>query len=147
MKAGPRTMGGAYGVEFRSNVDGRLLHVWIRAVSLPAGRFDISDPVEPLQISVIAAPAGTEYAAHRHISKPTPSEHVTQETWIVVRGRVEVRYFDIDGEPLGTAELEAGDCTITYRGGHGYRILTDDARVYEVKSGPYLGHDKDKVAL
>jgi mannose-6-phosphate isomerase-like protein (cupin superfamily) len=125
--------------EIRSEVDGSLLHVIIRAEDFPGAREDISAAHEALQLSVIATPKWTTYQAHRHIPKKTPSEHVTQETWIVVRGRVSVSHDDIDGTLLEVSILESGDCTITYAGGHGYQILTDDARVYELKTGPYAG--------
>ena len=131
--------------EIRSRLDGRLLHVTIRAEDFPRARADISDPGEALQLAVIAAPSSTVYKPHRHFLKACPPAHVTQETWIVVRGSVAVDYYDTDGRSLGSAVLGPGDCTITYAGGHGYQILTDDARIYEVKSGPYSGSpERDK---
>jgi len=134
--------------EIRSRVDGRLLHVVLRVKDFPRGRADISAPEEPLQLSVISTPSSTVYRAHKHIPKTAPSKHVTQETWIVVKGSVAVDYYDVNDHILTSEILEAGDCTITYAGGHGYQILTDETCVYEVKSGPYHGSSAtDKVFI
>ena len=40
--------------------------------------------------------------------------------------------------------LLPGECTITYRGGHNYVSLEENTLVYEMKTGPYEGIDKDK---
>ena len=133
--------------EIRSRLDGRLLHVVLRGNDIEHGRADVSAPREALQLSAIGAAKWTRYNRHRHIPKAAPAEHITQETWIVVRGRVAVDHYDLDGALIGSSTLEAGDCTITYEGGHGYLIMADDTRVYEVKSGPYGGKEKDKVVF
>jgi hypothetical protein len=59
-------------------------------------------------------------------------------------GQVEVDYFTDSGDFIVTEILDAGDITISFRGGHGYRTLTSDALVYEFKSGPYEGLEIDK---
>ena len=43
-------------------------------------------------------------------------------------------------------ELNQGDISLTFEGGHTYTIL-EDARVYEYKTGPYEGVELDKVFL
>ncbi len=66
----------------------------------------------------------------------------------MVHGGVQVDYWDTDGQHIVSAQMRAGDCSITYAGGHSYHILSDDTRVYEVKSGPYAGSAAaDKVYL
>jgi hypothetical protein len=65
----------------------------------------------------------------------------------VIRGQVAVDYYNDAGEFLATENLQAGDVTITFRGGHGYRTLTSDALVYEFKSGPYEGLEIDKAFI
>jgi hypothetical protein len=66
---------------------------------------------------------------------------------VVIRGQVEVDYFTEDGSFITKEELNAGDITISFRGGHGYRTLSADSLVYEFKSGPYEGVEIDKVFL
>ena len=36
------------------------------------------------------------------------------------------------------------DISITFYGGHNYVSLEDDTRVYEYKTGPYMGQARDK---
>jgi len=40
-----------------------------------------------------------------------------------------------------------GDCSITFCGGHNYMCLEDDTLIYEAKTGPYLGVEKDKTFI
>lgn len=131
--------------EFRG-ADGKLLHVILRANEIEPGRADISDPGEALQLAAISAAPGTNFRAHRHIPKAAPAEHVTQEAWVILNGAVTVYYYDLEGQYLGGGLLRAGDCSITYAGGHGYRIRDEGTKVYEFKTGPYGGDTTvDKV--
>lgn len=43
--------------------------------------------------------------------------------------------------------LKPGDCSITLYGGHNYVSLEEHTLVYEYKTGPYLGQEKDKAFL
>ena len=70
-----------------------------------------------------------------------------QEAWVVIKGRVKIYYYDLNDDLLTTREMIKGDCTITYLGGHNYEALEEDTIVYEFKTGPYLGLEKDKTFL
>jgi hypothetical protein len=61
-----------------------------------------------------------------------------------MEGKIKVSLFDIDSSPLYETILEKGDCSITFRGGHGYECVEDNTVVYEFKTGPYMGQKKDK---
>lgn len=106
-------------------------------------RVDISSPRESLQLAAIDVAAATSYRPHIHLLQPRPPT-VTQEAWIVITGVIEVSYYDIDGTFLEMVTIEPGDCSITFQGGHGYKIVRGPARVYETKTGPYLGQAADK---
>ena len=69
---------------------------------------------------------------------------IAQESWIVIHGKVEVTYYDLDDSVLEKTIINRGECTITYRGGHNYLSLEDNTNVYEMKTGPYLGQKFDK---
>ena len=73
--------------------------------------------------------------------------NIAQESWVVIKGLVEVTFYDIDDTILDKVILNPGDVSITYRGGHNYKILSDDTLVYEFKTGPYLGQQYDKVFI
>ena len=61
-----------------------------------------------------------------------------------MQGNLKATLYDIDNEIIAEPILEAGDCTITFHGGHNYLALEDDTLVYEFKTGPYFGQKKDK---
>ena len=52
--------------------------------------------------------------------------------------------YDIDNTIIREEILNAGDCSMTLRGGHNYIALEEDTIVYEYKSGPYYGQVLDK---
>ena len=61
-------------------------------------------------------------------------------------GRVIAHFYDLNDQILEEIELNEGDISLTFEGGHTYTIL-DDAKVYEYKTGPYQGVESDKVFL
>jgi hypothetical protein len=129
---------------------GVLLHEILRPTKrdsqiLELNRIDFSDPKEFLQGAIIEMPANHSFRAHVHLERERSFSNLrAQESWVVLMGQVEVDYFTELGAFIGTEVLTAGDITITFLGGHGYRTLTSDALVYEFKSGPYEGLEIDK---
>jgi len=132
---------------------GLLLHEVIRPTAvtesiLKLNRVDFSEPEEFLQGALIEIPANHSFRPHVHLERERSfSDLRAQESWVVIRGEVSVDYYSDNGVLLITENLRAGDVTITFRGGHGYRTLTSDALVYEFKSGPYEGLEIDKVFI
>jgi len=108
-------------------------------------RTDIVDPSQFIQVAYMIQSEGQYFKPHRHIERNVPYESViTQETWIVIKGRVEASYFDRFNSLITCTVLNPGDCTITLGGGHSYKSLDDNTLVYEIKNGPYVGRDNDK---
>ena len=109
------------------------------------GRVDAASTEEILQASVMCLSQNREVRNHQHL--PTERTTVgTQEAWVVIRGVIEAQLFDTDRTPVTTFVLGAGDCMVLYRGAHGFRVL-EQAVIYEIKNGPYLGADKDSVKI
>ena len=75
------------------------------------------------------------------------SKIIAQESWVVIQGSVKVYFYDLDEQLLTTEILYRGDCSMTFEGGHNYEILEENTLVYEFKTGPYEGIDKDKVSF
>jgi hypothetical protein len=97
-----------------------------------------------LQLGLIRS-GPRNYAAHFHLDRHFQNLKIrAQESWVVVRGSVEVTLFDESHNVQAIRVLNAGDVTLTLFGGHGYKILSDDTLVYEFKSGPYEGPEVDK---
>jgi hypothetical protein len=111
-------------------------------------REDFSNPSEYLQGALIEIPAGHSFAPHVHLERERSFSNLrAQEAWIVMSGQVEVSYFTDSRVLICKEVLNAGDVSISFRGGHGYMALSEGARVYEFKSGPYEGQEVDKVFI
>ena len=112
----------------------------------PSSRINISPEHESLQVSHLVLKSDQTFKAHKHIifDRNMP---MAQESWVVIKGKVKVFYYDIDDKLLITRDMNPGDCTMTYRGGHNYKALEENTVVYEFKTGPYYGIEKDKVFL
>ena len=124
---------------------GRLLHLVCRGKDIAAKRVNIADPAEFLQVSGLKLAAGDAFRAHKHIPIQKITT-ITQESWVVIRGTVVAFLYDLDDTLLAEVPLLGGDLSITFYGGHTYQCV-DDALVYEFKTGPYLGIEKDKVFI
>jgi len=125
----------------------RLCHIVNRLDEITE-RTNIADDHQFLQLATLKMQRGQTFKPHQHIWKPTPTDQIiAQESWMVFQGSVEVSFFDIDGQLLEKQILSAGDCSMTFEGGHTYLILEDNTIVYEYKTGPYQGQQLDKVFI
>lgn len=120
-----------------------LCHFVIRSSLIREGRNNIIPNTEPLQLCTLRMNQGDTFVPHVHV-RFEKTVHTTQESWVVIKGKVKVLHFDIEGRLLNESILEAGDVTVTLYGGHTYESLDNDTVVYEFKTGPYLGIEKDK---
>jgi len=125
----------------------KLLHIINRNTDMTDGRRDLSDPKEFLQICTLNLNEGKTFYPHKHIWKNVDTKAIAQESWIIIRGRVRCILYDIDDTIIAKPILEAGDCSITFFGGHNYEILDNETLIYEVKTGPYFGVDLDKIKI
>lgn len=124
----------------------KVLHIIHRKRDAEQGRKDLVEEDQFIQVATIKQPAGKTFAPHRHKWYGLTSVRITQESWVVVSGLVEVTLYDLDNTVLHTDVLEPGDCSITLEGGHNYKFM-QDGFVYEFKTGPYHGvvHDKTMI--
>lgn len=131
-----------------SNLDpNKLLHMIIRKQDA-LGRTDISEPHQFIQLATLRMDKGKTFRPHQHIWVDRGvKEMIAQESWCVIQGAVKVTFFDTDGSELCSEYIYQGDASITYEGGHTYEIQEDDTIVYEYKTGPYQGIEKDKVFI
>lgn len=123
-----------------------LLHIAFTKEEIAEQRVDISPENEFLQLSAFKIHNGKTYRPHKHIYCERLTT-ITQELWIVIAGSVQVIYYDLDDSIVDTVILNAGDVTITFRGGHTYECMQDNSLIYEIKQGPYLGQTADKVFI
>lgn len=123
---------------------GKLLHIVCRPSELEDVRSDIVGEQEYLQLAILNFSKGKTFRPHKHIYKPVPKSAIAQESWVVMSGRVEAIFYDIDDTIVERRILETGDLSITLFGGHNYIILEDNTLVLEYKTGPYYGQASDK---
>jgi hypothetical protein len=129
-----------------SKVNGELLHMVNRLADITHVRNDISPDTEFLQVSAFRMAEGKTFRAHQHLPLERKTT-ITQESWIVIKGRVMAKLYDTDGTLLASPVLGVGDCSITFKGGHNYLCMEDDSVVYEYKTGPYMGQARDKTFI
>ena len=106
-------------------------------------RVNVAPEDEYLQLAVLKMNKGRTFMPHKHIIKEKITD-IAQESWIVFRGAVECIFYDLDDTIITKEIIRAGDISMTFRGGHNYRIIEDNTIVYEYKTGPYLGVEFDK---
>ena len=123
-----------------------LLHVINREEDITTQRYDLSPEEEGLQVACFLMNKNDTFKSHKHI-KQIRTTDITQESWIVIKGAVKVVLYDLDDKIIKDDVLKSGDCLITFRGGHRLIILEDDTIVYEYKTGPYQGPEKDRIFI
>ncbi len=125
---------------------GRLLHL-VLSTDNSKDREQLVDSDQFLQVATLQLKSGENFSAHKHLWKELDSnKSIAQESWVIIKGSVEVTFFDLDDSLLETHILKAGDLSVTLYGGHGYKVLEETIAV-EFKSGPYLGQVQDKIYL
>ena len=125
----------------------KLLHVVVRKEDLKPGRKDIISEEHFIQCSHLNMEKGKTFRPHRHIWKNRIRDVIAQESWVVIQGKVQCIFYDLDNTILVKPILEPGDASFTLEGGHTYEILEDNTLVYEYKTGPYEGQLLDKTFL
>lgn len=127
-----------------SKVDGRLLHIINRIYEFQ-GRKEVIPENNFLQCATLRMEKGKTFPPHKHIIKDRHyPEQIAQESWIVVKGSVRCKLYDLDDTLIAEPVLRPGDASFTLYGGHTYEILEEDTLVYEYKTGPYEGAALDK---
>jgi hypothetical protein len=124
----------------------KLLHIVFQS-SESVGREQLVESSEYLQIASLNLKSGESFVAHKHLWKVLPNNNnIAQESWVVIKGKIEITFYDLNDDKLQSEILGPGDVSITLYGGHSYRII-EDSIALEFKSGPYLGKDLDKELI
>lgn len=102
----------------------------------------------PLQWGMLEAPPGMELKAHRHLTRERIPVHKTQEFLFIIHGEAEAVFLDEAGEPFHRRIVCAGDFLCLYDGAHGFKVgKQENFQMIEVKNGPYVPVEQDKVRL
>lgn len=123
-------------------VDGELFALLAPIVTIKEGSEWLGNQIESLQASRMKYPAGKSFRVHHHILNPRTIKR-TQESFIVISGRLAVDVYDNKAVLIGNLEAGPGEIIIVYRGGHGVRVLEDFVG-YELKAGQFTCVSEDK---
>ena len=110
------------------------------------GRIDVAPKDEFLQVAVLQMNKGKTFKAHKHINHEKTT-NIAQESLVVLSGSVIATLYDLDDSIISEETLNAGDLSMTFRGGHNYLASSPNTFVYEFKTGPYLGQALDKTFI
>ena len=127
--------------------EGKLLHI-INRLDEILDRQEVVPETNFIQCATLRMEKGKTFKPHKHIEKTrTYNKQIAQESWVVIKGSVKCKFYDIDEQLIAEPILYQGDDSYTLYGGHTYEILEDDTIVYEYKTGPYEGQALDKTFL
>jgi len=131
---------------YSKHTPGKLLHFVHRLQDSNNNRTDLVEPDNFIQCSFLKLKKNKTFIPHIHIEKErTYKNQIAQESWVVINGKVQLFFYDLDGTLLrDDILLLPGDASFTLYGGHTYKILEENTLVYEYKTGPYEGQKLDK---
>ena len=131
---------------FSKHKEDLLLLAINRYEEISSNRNDICPEGEYLQISTKKLPKNTTFKPHKH-NKLNRTTEITQEAWIIFEGKILASFWDIDDTIIYETILKKGDCAVVFKAGHSFKVLEENTILYEVKSGPYFGVEKDKTFI
>ncbi len=105
----------------------------------PGANF-FTPPDWPQQLGMLVYEKGKKIAPHKHRSCKRETETFT-EVLILVAGRIKIDLFDPENRLAESVILEPGDSILFAAGGHAVEVL-ENARILEVKQGPYIGQEE-----
>ena len=123
-----------------------LLSIVNRLEDITDKRRNLTPEKDYLQVACFKMNKGKTFKAHKHLEQEKITR-ITQESFVVFRGRVKAIIYDLDDTIIAEPFLNTGDCIITLYGGHSYLGLEEGTIIYEHKTGPYYGVDADKKMI
>ena len=126
--------------------NGAVLAKHISRDDIKEGLSFFSDDAESLQVGTWVYNSGKELQAHIH-NLVERRINRTHEVLYVISGSLEARIFDMEAQPVESFLVEQGEILMLMECGHGYKILSDDTRVIEIKNGPYPGAEADRYRI
>lgn len=105
----------------------------------PGANF-FTPPEWPQQLGMLVYEKGKRIRPHKHRFYLRETETFA-EVLILVAGRIKVDLFDANNIQVQSVILEVGDSILFASGGHAVEIL-EDAKILEVKQGPYIGREE-----
>lgn len=89
----------------------------------------------PLQITILARPAGALVKPHWHLNEHPPETETRHQVMVCTKGSAKVGLFAKEGDHVADVVLHEGDLLLMYEG-HSIETLADGTRLLEIKQGP-----------
>jgi len=105
-----------------------------------------SEDEDYIQVGTWGYDSPKELLAHTH-NEVHRDVAWTQEVIFIKNGSIRAEIYDLSNNKVTDIVCKTGDIIILLRGAHGYHILEDGTQVLEVKNGPYVGAELDRVRL
>ena len=127
---------------------GKILAKHIVQEDIRDGLGFFSDDSDFIQVGTWRYEEGKDLLAHQHNLVQRTVER-TQEVLVIQKGAIQASIFDENEEHtlLERFDVKQGEVLILLHGAHGYKILEDGTQVVEIKNGPYLGAEIDRVRI
>lgn len=125
--------------------DDVIYSIVVNELDIPEGTKWYGAESEPMQACSWLWHQDKVFMAHHHLYNPRQIT-ATQEALVVLKGKLRCTV-TTKTKPVSFT-LHPGDMVIHYRGGHGYKVLEDGTKAYEIKLGPSpsvmpMGNDKE----
>jgi len=116
------------------------------SMQIPEGVHFYTSENNPFQVGIHKRKQGTKLPPHIHTTEQPITVNVVQELLTVVSGKIRVLLYSEKGKLCKKIVLSTGDSILLMHGGHGVEFLSD-AKVFELKQGPYRGPSHAKIYL
>ncbi len=126
--------------------DKKIIFSLFKFSNFKKNRIDFTPDTEYLQGSCTLLNKNKKIQSHKHKSNQRII-NITQEAWLIFRGSVKAKFFDIDDSYFKEIVLTVGDCVVLFNGGHSFNTLEADTILFEFKNGPYYGAKKDRIEI
>jgi len=126
--------------------DKKIIFSLFKLCDFKENRIDFTPDTEYLQASCSLLNKNKKIQSHKHKSNQRII-NITQEAWLIFKGSIKAKFFDIDDSFLREIILKTGDCAVLFNGGHSFTTLETDTIIYEFKNGPYYGAIKDRIDI
>lgn len=124
--------------------NGELIFKKISIKDLPEGLSFFSNPEDFLQIGSWNYPSKKILQRHFH-RLVNRSVNRTHEIIIVLEGSLKTQIYTLEKEFIKEVIINSFEVGIMLNCGHGYEIIEDGTKVIEIKNGPYMGPEIDRM--
>lgn len=128
--------------------DGELIAEYGDIREIPHGHSFFGTPDSRIQVIPMRFDEGHVMRARTGVKHTvTIRDTCTHKILFVYSGALKVDLYDKDNHRVDQRQLTSGQFVICYSAGHRLESLTDDTLILEVKSGPFLGDELDRVFI